>query len=193
MENNITHKDRFLHPKFVSKLLNDLFGIQSRAGCMCAGPYGHHLLNINYDTSIKYRKLILQGYEGMKPGWVRLNLHYTLSKEDIDYLITTIEFIAQYGYLFLEKYGFDMKTGEWKYTGYESSFPQLTINETFQSKKIKLSKLPKQRKSYLKEAERIALELKKNGESSYTVDTKEIEDLKYFYYYEYPQEKNKLE
>lgn len=34
----------YLHPKFVTVLLNDVFGIQSRAGCSCAGPYGHRLL-----------------------------------------------------------------------------------------------------------------------------------------------------
>ncbi|MFW6136581.1 MAG: aminotransferase class V-fold PLP-dependent enzyme, partial [Candidatus Aminicenantaceae bacterium] len=37
---NIRHQDRILHPKFVTRLLNDLFGIQSRAGCSCAAPYG---------------------------------------------------------------------------------------------------------------------------------------------------------
>ena len=29
---------RFLHHNFVVALLNDLFGIQSRGGCSCAGP-----------------------------------------------------------------------------------------------------------------------------------------------------------
>ncbi len=183
---NITHNDRILHPKFVSKLFNDLFGIQSRAGCMCAGPYGHHLLNIDYNTSIKYRKLILQGYEGIKPGWVRLNLHYTLSKEDIDYIIKTIKFIAKFGYLFLGKYKLNMKTAEWKYIGYESNFPGLSIDEMFNTKEIKLSKLPKLRKSYLKQAVEIALELDKNIEAPYTIDKEEIEELKYFYYYQNP-------
>ena len=139
---NITHKDRILHPKFVSKLFNDLFGIQSRAGCMCAGPYGHHLLNIDYKTSLKYRKLILQGFEGIKPGWVRLNIHYTLSKDDIDYLIKTIEFIAKYGYLFLEKYEFDMKNAEWKFIGFEATLPRLSINETFNTKKSNYQNYP---------------------------------------------------
>ncbi|ORZ29369.1 pyridoxal phosphate-dependent transferase [Catenaria anguillulae PL171] len=36
-----------LHHDFVSTLLNDLFGIQSRSGCMCAGPYSHYLLGID--------------------------------------------------------------------------------------------------------------------------------------------------
>ena len=30
---------RYLHWNFVSMLLSDLFGIQTRSGCMCAGPY----------------------------------------------------------------------------------------------------------------------------------------------------------
>jgi selenocysteine lyase/cysteine desulfurase len=179
---NIAHKNRVLHPKFVSKLLNDLFGIQSRAGCMCAGPYGHHLLNINLEISLKYRKMILKGFEGIKPGWVRLNLHYSLSRLDIDYIINTIKFIAKFGYLFLQKYEFDMKTSEWKYIGYKSKFPNLSIDEKYQSKKVKLSKLPKLRKSYLKKAETIASELMKKNDINYTVDKKEIEDLKYFYY-----------
>jgi selenocysteine lyase/cysteine desulfurase len=29
---------QYLHPKLITVLLNDLFGIQSRAGCSCAGP-----------------------------------------------------------------------------------------------------------------------------------------------------------
>ena len=33
----------FLHHYFVSALLNDLFGIQARGGCSCAGPYGQVL------------------------------------------------------------------------------------------------------------------------------------------------------
>jgi selenocysteine lyase/cysteine desulfurase len=32
-------------------MLNDLFGIQARGGCSCAGPYGHRLLGIDPDRS----------------------------------------------------------------------------------------------------------------------------------------------
>jgi selenocysteine lyase/cysteine desulfurase len=32
-----------LHHNFVVALLNDLFGIQSRGGCSCAGSFGHRL------------------------------------------------------------------------------------------------------------------------------------------------------
>lgn len=29
----------FYHYNFICTLLNDLFGIQTRGGCMCSGPY----------------------------------------------------------------------------------------------------------------------------------------------------------
>ena len=43
---------KHLHCHFTSLLLNDLFGIQSRGGCACAGPYGHHLLGISRKQSL---------------------------------------------------------------------------------------------------------------------------------------------
>ena len=49
-----------LHGRFVTRLLNDLFGIQARGGCACAGSYGHTLLNINNDLSLRIRSAILE-------------------------------------------------------------------------------------------------------------------------------------
>ena len=46
---------RYLHHNFVVSLLNDLFGIQSRGGCSCAGPYGHRLLGIDLERSPRVR------------------------------------------------------------------------------------------------------------------------------------------
>jgi hypothetical protein len=43
-------RPRYLHHNFVVALLNDLFGIQSRGGCSCAGPYGHRLLGIDIES-----------------------------------------------------------------------------------------------------------------------------------------------
>lgn len=40
-------KQQYLHPRLITTLLNDLFGIMSRAGCSCAAPYGHQLLGID--------------------------------------------------------------------------------------------------------------------------------------------------
>ena len=47
-----------LHGPFVAKLLNDLFGIQARGGCACAGPYGHNLLNVDQTGSLAFRAAI---------------------------------------------------------------------------------------------------------------------------------------
>ncbi|HMA61051.1 MAG TPA: aminotransferase class V-fold PLP-dependent enzyme [bacterium] len=111
---NIKHQDRWLHPKFVTRLLNDLFGIQTRAGCLCAGPYGHRLLNIDEELSEKYLHILQsRGFSGIKPGWVRLNMHYTLSKQEFDYIVRAIRFIIDNGAKFLPFYQFNIKTGAW--------------------------------------------------------------------------------
>ena len=113
---NIRYRDKWLHPKFVTSLLNDLFGIQTRAGCLCAGPYGHRLLDINEQLSEKLLNLIQsQNYNGLKPGWVRLNIHYTLSELEFDYVVQAVELILEKGYKFLPFYKFNMETGEWRH------------------------------------------------------------------------------
>ena len=179
---NIKHKNKILHPKFVTKLINDLFGIQSRAGCSCAGPYGHFLLGINDETSEKFRKLILKGNEGIKPGWIRVNIHYSLSQDDIDYIIKAITFIARFGHLFLQKYSFNMATAEWKYIGFEEKIPEFSVYNDFAPKTVNIEDLPKLRESYLNQADQIASELEKHEEMSFTQDEKDIEELKSFYY-----------
>lgn len=47
-----------LHYNFVGALLNDLFGIQVRGGCMCANPYGSYLLGINEKDSKKFERFV---------------------------------------------------------------------------------------------------------------------------------------
>ena len=43
----VRHRGRLLHANFVAALLSDLFGIQARSGCFCAGPYIHRLYGID--------------------------------------------------------------------------------------------------------------------------------------------------
>lgn len=120
---NIKYKDAYLHPRFVTKLFNDLFGIQTRAGCSCAGPYGHRLLGINPERSAAYRDVIKSGVEVMKPGWVRLNFHYTMMEETFEFIMEVIEFLAEYGYLFLQDYTVEASTGLWSHN--KSVTPEL--------------------------------------------------------------------
>ncbi|CAL5097983.1 unnamed protein product [Urochloa decumbens] len=109
------HKRLPLHGRFVTRLLNDLFGIQARGGCACAGPYGHTLLNIENELSLRIRTMILKGYNGLKPGWTRLSFSYYLSKEEFRFILAAIEFIASYGHRFLPLYRFDWITGDWTF------------------------------------------------------------------------------
>jgi len=117
----IKQGDKYLHPKLVTKLLNDLFGIQSRAGCMCAGPYGHSLLNIDEEQSQKFRKIGQQGKLGIKPGWCRVNFHYLFSEIEFKFICQAIEFIADYGYLFLTKYSFNINSGVWTHLNFKDT------------------------------------------------------------------------
>lgn len=131
---SIKYKDHYLHPRYVTTLLNDLFGIQSRAGCSCAGPYGHLLLGIATEKSDRYRQVIKAGCEAMKPGWVRVNFHYLLEKYMFEYLLYAIEFIAEYGYLFLKDYQVDSKTGNWiNQLEYDEVLQRLNIDSILSS------------------------------------------------------------
>jgi len=113
---NIRSKEgSYLHPKFITALLDDLFGLQTRAGCACAGPYGHRLLGIDKALSDKYRSIIAQGINGIKPGWCRLGFHYSMDDIETDMIIRAVEFIADYGDYFVPQYDFDMTSGSWSH------------------------------------------------------------------------------
>jgi selenocysteine lyase/cysteine desulfurase len=117
----IKHKDKYIHPKFAAKLINDLFGIQTRAGCACAAPYGHRLLDISEEASRLFRHFIKEEITSVKPGWIRFNIHYLMSEDEVDFILDAIEFIAEYGYLFLSEYVLDVKTGNWYHKSYNKT------------------------------------------------------------------------
>jgi selenocysteine lyase/cysteine desulfurase len=104
---------RFLHHNFVVALLNDLFGIQSRGGCSCAGPYGHRLLGIDLDRSLEFEREIAEGCEGVKPGWTRVSFNYFISETVFRYLVDAVDLVATDGWKLLPEYHFDPATGLW--------------------------------------------------------------------------------
>jgi hypothetical protein len=104
-----------LHHDFVSTLLDHLFGIQNRAGCSCAGPYGHRLLGIEQTRSTLYRAQIARGVVGIKPGWVRVSLPYYGSDAEIEFVLSAIEFVAERGDLFLPLYRLCWREGLWQH------------------------------------------------------------------------------
>jgi selenocysteine lyase/cysteine desulfurase len=111
----IRHGLQYLHHNFVVALLNDLFGIQARGGCSCAGPYGHRLLAIGPVRSHALREEIGHGCDGIKPGWTRINLNYFISPATADYIAAAVELIAADGYRLLPHYRFDPRTGLWRH------------------------------------------------------------------------------
>ena len=40
-------------------------------------------------------------------GFTRVNFNYFLSDEEVDYLVSAIEFVAEFGWMFLPHYKFD--------------------------------------------------------------------------------------
>ena len=105
----------YLHHNAVVAILNDLFGIQARGGCSCAGPYGHRLLGIDLDRSHAFESQIRIGCEGIKPGWVRVNFNYFIEDEVADYVIESVRLVADSGERLLPLYHFEPATGLWRH------------------------------------------------------------------------------
>jgi len=113
----VRHDGRYLHHNFVVALLNDLFGIQSRGGCSCAGPYGHRLLGIDVETSHEFEREIGRGCEGIKPGWVRVNFNYFISEAVFEFILAAVELVAADGWRLLPQYAFEPASGLWRHGG----------------------------------------------------------------------------
>lgn len=111
----ISSGSRHLHYGFVVALLNDLFGIQARGGCSCAGPYGHTLLGLDWATSQKLENAVAAGKTALRPGWVRLNFNYFIDDEELEYLLGALELIAAYGERLLPAYQLDQRRGLWRH------------------------------------------------------------------------------
>nr|WP_314389863.1 aminotransferase class V-fold PLP-dependent enzyme [uncultured Campylobacter sp.] len=67
-------------PYDFAEALSEDYGVQTRAGCACAGPYGHDLLGLKDDQKFD-----------QKPGWVRVSLHYSHTPKDVAYLLKAIK------------------------------------------------------------------------------------------------------
>jgi selenocysteine lyase/cysteine desulfurase len=119
----VRHGPRYLHHNYVVALLNDLFGIQSRGGCSCAGPYGHRLLGIDIETSHEFEREITRGCEGIKPGWVRVNFNYFIGETIFEFVLKAVEMIAADGWRLLPHYRHDPATGLWHHVGRQAEAP----------------------------------------------------------------------
>jgi len=83
-----------------TRALSDIYGIQARGGCACAGPYVHELLRISPELSAELRGQILHGDETHKPGFVRMNFSVLMDDQEVDYiLLSVVELAGKYSEL----------------------------------------------------------------------------------------------
>mmetsp|Transcript_2218 Transcript_2218/g.5734 ORF Transcript_2218/g.5734 Transcript_2218/m.5734 type:complete len:1044 (+) Transcript_2218:97-3228(+) len=122
---------RFLHYNYVCALLNDIFGIQSRGGCQCAGPYSQRLLGLTEISSTdgmqespspineQIESALLHAKERaelLRPGFTRLSLPFKgVSSQQVDYVVKAIGWIARNGWVLLPSYRCNHRTGEWRH------------------------------------------------------------------------------
>jgi len=116
---------RYLHYGFVTALLNDLFGIQARGGCSCAGPYAHSLLKLDLDTSRDICRLVESGHGIYRPGWTRFSVNYFTPHEEIEYILSAIELIAEHGHKMLNQYKVSDSSGMWHVDGFRRQLTNL--------------------------------------------------------------------
>jgi selenocysteine lyase/cysteine desulfurase/CRP-like cAMP-binding protein len=124
----LRHPRGLLHSNFVVALLNDLFGIQARSGCFCAGPYLHRLYEIDDVWSGQMQAEISLGHMGAKLAFVRVGFNYFTSEAVFEYIVEAIHLLADEGSKLLPLYRFDPYTGLWHHEGGRRQ-PPLTLHD----------------------------------------------------------------
>ncbi len=109
----IRHPRGMLHSNFVVALLSDLFGIQARSGCFCAGPYIHRMYPVDPEWSAAMHAAARLGRPGAKLGFTRLSFNYFISEAVFEYLVEAVHLLANEGWKLLPLYRFDAATGLW--------------------------------------------------------------------------------
>mgnify|MGYP001954780088 CR=1 FL=1 len=84
-----------VHQQLFTRMLSDVYGIQARGGCACAGPYAHRLLDIDQTESEALHSDLLKGKELRKPGWVRLNFSYLMDEDTVQFIIDSVNKLSE--------------------------------------------------------------------------------------------------
>ncbi len=101
-----------IHHNLITKLLNDRFGIQVRGGCSCAGTYGHFLLHVDFRLSKEITDRIESGDLSLKPGWIRVSLHPTMTNNELHFIINAIKETVKNAREWSKDYVYDKQTNE---------------------------------------------------------------------------------
>jgi selenocysteine lyase/cysteine desulfurase len=111
----LRHPRGLLHANFVVAVLSDLFGIQARSGCFCAGPYVHREFPIDDRWSERMHAECRAGHMGAKLAFTRLSFDYTTSEAAFAYVLEAVDLLAREGWKLLPLYRFDPDTGLWRH------------------------------------------------------------------------------
>ena len=179
-----SHTGRLLHPRFVTTLLDDLFGIQSRAGCSCAGPYAHRILGIGPRQATRLMALSEEGFHGVKPGWCRVGFHYTMDDAEADFVIDAVSFIARYGVRFLPDYTFNVRSGTWAHRDGNPDIAPFSLEAAVRSSYAPPAPLPAGERreryaTYLAEVEALAVDLEHRAVEQGVLEA-DLEPYRYF-------------
>ena len=90
----VRHPRGLLHADFVVAVLSDLFGIQARSGCFCAGPYIHRIHPIDDAWSAAMHEQARQGYAGATLAFSRVSFGYYISEAVFDYIVEAVHLLA---------------------------------------------------------------------------------------------------
>jgi len=104
-----------IHHNLMTILLNDRFGIQVRGGCSCAGTYGHFLLNVDFRLSREITDRIETGDLSLKPGWIRLSLHPTMTSDELVFILDAISETINNIDVWSRDYLYDSHTNEFSH------------------------------------------------------------------------------
>ncbi len=103
-----------VHQQLFTRMLSDIYGIQARGGCACAGPYAHRLLGIDQTASDSLHQALRDGEEMLKPGWVRLNFSYMMTDEKARYIIDSVNQLTANLDCYRDAYQADTSTARFK-------------------------------------------------------------------------------
>jgi len=103
-----------VHQQLFTRMLSDIYGIQVRGGCACAGPYAHRLLGIDKAESTQLWASLQAGNEMEKPGWVRLNFSYLMDEKTVGYIIDSVNVLTGIAEDIAPRYRADEATARFK-------------------------------------------------------------------------------
>jgi selenocysteine lyase/cysteine desulfurase len=119
----LRHGRGLLHSNFVVAVLSDLFGIQARSGCFCAGPYIHRMYPIDEEWSERMDAEVARGHLGAKLAFVRLSFNYFMSETVFQYILEAVHLVANEGWKLLPLYSFDPDSGLWRHADARARAP----------------------------------------------------------------------